>query len=247
MLPRVDTPVIVALVAATTSLVVAVLNAVAGHRYRLSEAAAEREAEAEKVLDRYRGPLVSAAFDLQERLDNIINPQRRFLAAYGTKRSPRREDAVLSTLYRVAQYLCWTEIVRREIQFLNFRDPAQRRAVTGIFAEVGRTFGDDRYGPAFMVWFEEQRAIGERMIERAGDTTTCVGYATFVESYDKVYARWLDRFANALTSKPELAPTNARLVQLRETLRRLVERLDPDEERYERPWSSTAEARPAGG
>ena len=42
----------------------------------------ERELEAEKVLDRYRGPLVSAAFDLQERLDNIIDPKRSFLRAY---------------------------------------------------------------------------------------------------------------------------------------------------------------------
>jgi hypothetical protein len=235
MLPRVDPPVIAALVAATASLVVAIVNAVTGQRRETRIKKLEQEFEAEKVLNRYRGPLVSAAADLQERLDNIINPDRQFLAAYGRKRSPRREDAVRSTLYRVAQYFCWTEILRRDIQFLNFRRPEQRRAVTELFKDVGDTFGDDRYGTVFMVWFEEQRAIGERMIERDGETSTCVGYATFVENYDRVYARWLRRFEEGLTH--ETASTSKRLVLLREKLRSLVEQLDPDEERYERRWS----------
>jgi hypothetical protein len=146
------------------------------------------------VLDRYRGPLVAAAFDLQERLDNLINPERQFLRAYGGKRSPRREDALKSTLYRVAQYFGWVEILRRDIQYLKFREPEETRTVMDLLGNVARTFADDRYGTVFMVWFEEQRGIGERMITREGDVNTCVGYATFFDDYDRTYARWLDRF-----------------------------------------------------
>jgi transcriptional regulator of met regulon len=247
----VDPPVIAAIVAATASLLVAVVNVVAGERRErrirtLEERAKkeERELEAEKVLDRYRGPLVSAAFDLQERLDNIIDPKRSFLRAYGTRRSARREEAVRSTLFRVAQYFGWTEILRRDIQLLNFREPDQRRAVTELFADVGRTFADDRLGTRFMLWFEEQRAIGERMIDDEREVATCVGYATFNQQYEQDFARWLDGFAKDLTH--EQASTSRRLIELRSKLRLLVEYLDPDEERYEQRWRrSQASSEPA--
>jgi hypothetical protein len=243
-----DPPVAAAIVTATTTVLVALYAGFAGQRkekqikdleskLRQEESAAEREAEAETVLERYRVPLVSAAFDLQERLDNIIDRKRVFLAAYGRRGGPRHDDAIKSTLYRVAQWFAWTEILRRDIQLLRFREPAERRAVTELFGDVARTFASDRYGADFMVWYEEQRAIGERMIERDGDAKTCVGYATFVERYDESYARWLGRFEEALT--PLRAAHSSRLVALRDKLRSLVERLDPNQEQYVRRWQRT--------
>ena len=64
---------------------------------------------------------------------------------------------------RVAQYFGWTEILRRDIQLLNFREPDQRRAVTELFADVGRTFADDRLGPRFLLSFDDWRAISKQM------------------------------------------------------------------------------------
>jgi hypothetical protein len=232
-----DAAVILALVTALASLVIALANTVVTHRLRLAEAASEREAEAEAVLERYRGPLVAAAFDLQDRLDNLINPERDFLAAYGGRRNPLQGEAIRTTLFRVGQYLCWVEIMRADRQFLQFREPDHTRAVADLVGEVGRTFADDRYGRDFMLWREEQRAVGERMIERHGHEAGCVGYATFAEHYKMTYSRWLGRFEEKLDR--ETALSSRRLPALRETLRALVKALDPEELRYRRDWEPT--------
>jgi hypothetical protein len=231
-----DAAVILALVTALASLAVALVNTVVTHRLRLAEAATERQAEAEAVLERYRGPLLAAAFDLQDRLDNLINPDRDFLAAYGGRRNPLRDEAIRTTLYRVGQYFCWVEIMRADRQYLQFREPEHTRAVADLVGEVGRTFADDRYGRDFMLWREEQRAIGERMIERHGDDASCVGYATFAESYEQTYSRWLGRFEGKLDRATAMKST--RLPHLRTTLRSLVAALDPEELRYGRDWES---------
>jgi hypothetical protein len=232
-----DAAVILALVTALASLAVALTNTVVTHRLRLAEAATEREAEAEAVLERYRGPLLAAAFDLQDRFDNLINPERDFLAGYGGRRNPLRDEAIRTTLYRVGQYFCWVEIMRGDRQFLKFREPDHTKAVADLVGEVGRTFADDRYGRDFMLWREEQRAIGERMIERHGNEAGCVGYATFAEGYKATYARWLGRFEGKLDR--DTAIGSMRLRDLRATLRLLVEALDPEELRYRRDWEPT--------
>jgi hypothetical protein len=240
-----DVAVVVALVTAVASLAVAVANSVMAHRretrvatlesrLRREESATKRLAEAEDILERYRGPLLAAAFDLQDRIDNIINPERDFLAVYGQIDNPRRDDAVKSTLYRIAQFFGWVEIIRRDRLFMRFREPDVTRGVAQLLANAGRTFADDRYGPDFMLWREEQRAIGERMINYNNGAANCVGYATFVDEYQQHYAHWLERVRAKLDR--ETAAANERLSELRLILRSLVAALDPEELRYERFW-----------
>ena len=127
--------------------------------------------------------------------------------------------------------------MRADRQFLRFREPDHTKAVADLVGEVGRTFADDRYGRDFMLWREEQRAVGERMIERHGDEAGCVGYATFAEHYETTYSRWLGRFEKKLNRETAIA--SRRLPALRETLRALVKALDPEELRYRRDWEPT--------
>lgn len=229
-----DAAVILALVTALASLAIALVNTFMTHRLRLAEAATEREAEAEAVLERYRGPLLAAAFDLQDRLDNLIDPERDFLAGYGGRKNPLKDEAIRTTLYRVGQYFCWVEIMRRDRLFLKFSEPEYTKAVADLVNDIGRRFADDRYGRDFMLWREEQRAIGERMIERLGDEAGCVGYATFAEGYETTYSRWLGRFEEKLDR--ETVKKSTRLPDLREKLRSLVSALDPEELRYRTDW-----------
>ncbi|MDP8909325.1 MAG: hypothetical protein M3N47_09480, partial [Chloroflexota bacterium] len=77
----------------------------------------DRELQAEEVLTRYREPLAAAAFDLQSRLYNIL--ELNFFDKFGGSH-PRAEEAIRTTLFRLAQYFGWTEILRRDIQFLSF-------------------------------------------------------------------------------------------------------------------------------
>src|SRR5215218_3638040 len=104
----------------------------------------ERDLDAEEVLKRYREPLAAAAFDLQSRLYNIL--RKEFLERFGT--GPLADEAMWTTLFRMAQYFGWTEILRRDIQFLSFPEDDETRRVAHLQAEIARCFLDDERGHA---------------------------------------------------------------------------------------------------
>ncbi len=199
------------------------------HELRTQEARSERELEAEKVLTRYREPLVAASYDLQRRLYNIID--LRFLEVFMTRKNARREEAVDSTLYRIAQYFGWTEILRRDIQFLKFREAEVTRAVAKLQAEIAHKFASDSYGHTFMLWQDEQRAIGELMIARENGSVGCRGYASFQEQRKAGQWSRLERLEEDFRSGK--APTSKRLKEIQRHLCELVELLDKDQLLYD--------------
>jgi len=199
---------------------------------RSVSAAARREAEA--VLARYREPLVAAAFELQSRLYNIL--KLGFLERYlADGDEEQRTYAVENTLYVVGQYFAWTEILRREIQFMNFSDSKQSRAVADCSRRVVERFQDDKssLGRAFLIWRGEQRAIGELMIQENDGRTECIGYGAFLARRDPEFRGWFVRLESAL---PELAADpdvpRLRLVDLQHALIDLIHELDPQRLRY---------------
>ncbi len=89
---------------------------------------------------RYRFPLLRAAFDLQTRLYNI--GAMNFLGRYlGGKDSPpeRREYAISNTLYLIAQYLCYSEIIRRGMLLLDPVDRKRQRELMNAMEAVRDT------------------------------------------------------------------------------------------------------------
>jgi hypothetical protein len=245
----VETALVVALISGAVALAGATIAAAAQVKVKTLEQAAKKEesrSEARIVLDRYRGPLLDAAWDLGDRLDNIID--RGFLSEY---RATEREPVALrSTLFRLAQYFGWAEILRREIQLLRFESAVDTRRTAYFLSLVVRRFATDWYdsshalaqakkwNPSYdprdlppghlMLWQEEQRGIGERMIEADG-MARCLGYATFVEQYEEYFAPLLAGFESHL--KVPGIESSLRLVELRDALARLVHQLD-DEKRY---------------
>jgi hypothetical protein len=245
----VDTGLTVALISGAVALASAAIAARAQVKVKRLEQTAEEEekrSQARIVLDRYRGPLLDAAWDLGDRIDNIID--RGFLSTYGG--GERQGVAMTGTLFRLAQYFGWAEIVRREVQLLRFESDDTRR--TAYFLSlVMRRFATDWYDTAkakeqakawiegydegvtlpphhLMLWQEEQRGIGELMIEADG-AARCVGYATFTDEYKRSFSRLLAGFKAGLR-EPDIEQS-LRLVELRDALARLVEQLD-DEKRY---------------
>ena len=187
----------------------------------------KRELEAEAILSRYREPLVAAAYDLQSRIYNILHGE--FLSTYGG--TERGDEAIKSTLFRFAQYFGWTEILRQDIHSWKFTDDADTRAVGELLDEVKRRFQTDEYDLAFMIWSDEQRAIGELMIKRDDGSKTCLGYARFVEIYDESLKRWLGRLEQNL--RDGATANDERLSFVQGELRELVIRLDPQQLRYD--------------
>ncbi len=184
-----------------------------------------RELEAEQILTRYRQPLAAAAFDLQGRLYNILRLD--FVEVFGGEH-PRSEEAARTTLFRIAQYFGWSEILRRDIQFLSFADDGESRAVARLQAQISEHFLDSGAGPALMLWRDEQRAIGERMIVEEHGKVLCMGYARFGECCEETFAPWLERVWAEIAE-----PTaQARMRAIQHSLCELVWMLDPQSVLY---------------
>ncbi|AHH17324.1 hypothetical protein NONO_c25290 [Nocardia nova SH22a] len=83
--------------------------------------ALQRRRDGKALLSRYRDPLTAASNELQRRLHNIL--QQGFVETYVRGASPeRREAAIETTMYVIAQYFAWNEIIRREILYLEFAE-----------------------------------------------------------------------------------------------------------------------------
>ena len=198
-------------------------------QFRLSSLQVRREAEA--VLAKYREPLLGAAYELQGRLWNILALD--FLGKYYREGGKAQKTyAVENTLYVIAQYFGWSEILRREIQFLSFSDSAQTRAVNACQRRIVQLFqsDDEALGLPFLVWRGEQRAIGELMIETADGQASCMGYASFMGRREPGFRSWFGRLESDID---ELSRgTNPRLLELQHALVDLIRELDPQSLRY---------------
>ena len=210
-----------------TAVVAAAVSAVVGVRQsRMQERLARlpHELEREDVLTRYREPLAGAAFDLQSRLYNVLRLD--FFAKFDS--GERGEEALRTTVFRLAQYFGWTELLRRDIQFLSFSEDGNTRRVADLQRKIAGRFLSDRDGTALMIWSDEQRAIGERMIVEEHGKVLCMGYATFRDRCDETFGPLRGRLGAEVGQEQ----AHARLRDVQHLLCDLVEALDPRGLRY---------------
>jgi hypothetical protein len=209
------------------------------HRLKQQEKEEERRFEAAAELTRYRRPLLDAAYELGSRIDNIRG--NKFLA-YLDSEAPRPETAILSTLYRLARYFGTLELLYARVSFLEFEDAEETRAVASLLSDIGRGFATDRFDRSngfetsrFMVWREEQRAIGE-VATRGGheQDVSCVGFATFVENYYNGDSKWFKNFVADLEQGE--AEKSERLAYLQGKLAALVWLLDAEGRFTSKDW-----------
>ena len=202
-------------------------------QFRLSSLQVRREAEA--VLAKYREPLLGAAYELQGRLWNILGLD--FLGTYYLAGDEAQKTyAVENTLYVVAQYFGWSEILRREIQFLSFSDSTRTRAVNARQRQIVTLFQSDdpALGRPFLVWRGEQRAIGELMIDTANGRVECLGYAGFMVRREPGFRSWFERLEADIDVLAR--GTNPRLLELQHALVDLIRELDPQGLRHRMTW-----------
>lgn len=117
-----------------------------------------------------------------------------------------------------------------QVTFLELEDAAETQAVAARIAAVESALTTDSYR-RFMLWREEQRAIGEAALVRDEDgTIRCVGFAAFVADRDRHLEPWLERFRAELEEQGAAAGSK-RLASVQKHLQRLVRQLD-EEGRY---------------
>lgn len=176
--------------------------------------------------------VASLGFAAQELSDRLVNILEGYLfGVYGEGRdSVRKDEAILSTLFRVSQFFGWSEIWRRELRSGNPRHAVQAQELDRLRRDVAGTFASDRYGPgAFMVWRESQRAIGELMITHDRDVVDTVGVAGFLADFEK-FRPWLHRMEYLMKTEPGFdwpEDERERLSDIRSGLEALVAELHP--------------------
>jgi hypothetical protein len=187
--------------------------------------AEERRSDAKVVLDRHRGPLLDAAWQLGDRLDSIaIGASSRICprAAVASKiRSSRRCSASITTSAGASSSAPKNE--------------EDTRSAAGFLNDVAEVLASDLLdGKRAMLWNDEQRGIGELITERPPGASSIVrGHAAFHRDYDETFAPWMDRFARDLLSPAALKSDRLRLLQW--ALYGLVRQLD-EEGTYSGAW-----------
>jgi len=204
----------------------------------------DRRASAEETALQYRVPLLRAAFDLQTRLYNI--GRQDFLGRFAREKSPaeHREYAISNTLYLVAQYLCFSEIIRHGMLFLDPGDRTRQRDLVQAMEAVRDAFSttitiDE---PALCLFRGEQRAIGEIMLTAheggapGGPGWGCLGYAAFITRLrEPEFARWFRLLGESLDDlQNDLRGHGRRLIELQHRLLDLIALMDPNEDQVPR-------------
>ena len=192
----------------------------------------ERRHEQEKSVARYREPLGRAAYDLQSRLYNIL--QLGLIRKYYDHGSARERSYVVSnTVFLAAQYFAWTEIIRREIQYLDLGTDEKTRQLARLQDGIYSLWQTDKFGPLFRVFAGEQRAIGECMIRRGPTGDRCIGYETFLKRDQRRKDQLLEALEVDVRSfSTRLPAARQRLVALQNALIDLLDFLDPNHIRF---------------
>jgi hypothetical protein len=205
------------------------------------KAEADRRAETQRTARKYSEPLGRAAYDLQSRIFNLVakpdgeHPQRgRLLNFYlltGDERT--RTYAARNTLFLIAQYFAWTELVRRDIQFIDLGADQQTRQLTWLQDSIYSLWQTDEYEPLLRIFAGEQRAIGERLIREGPRGPECMGYASFLDFYKANPDPLLCALeAEILSLGTFVEQARPRLIAMQHALIDLLEFIDPQFVRF---------------
>lgn len=199
---------------------------------RREEIDASRQLEAQRILSRFREPLVHAAYELQSRIYNLLELDiidHHFVN--GNERAQRY--VVDNTAYLIGQYFGWTEIIRQEGQFLDLGELATTRQLNEIQNAITHAWLKGSLGPHLVIFRGNQRGIGEEMIERSKNGPECIGYARFLKLLEKGKHPFLRHLQDdVLEAIQHIDATRHRLVVLQNHQIDLIDFLDPNHVRF---------------
>lgn len=235
-----------ALLATRTASSTAVLQARLRRELEERRERSDKASRLEQVMSRYRDPLLNAAFDLQSRIYNLI--VGNFWVYIRDDDEGERSYAVNSTLFLIAQYLAWSEALRRGVQFLDLGELKRNQDLVEKLEVIRSTLAtDSRFSPKFRIFRVHQRAIGEVMLDAAsnedseGGQWQCRGYASFCLKLqqDEFFASWFDQLGRDVRGlASDIGPARARLVALQHALIDLLDFLDESAVRLPRQLRS---------
>jgi hypothetical protein len=189
-------------------------------------------AQRQREISRFREPLARAAYDLQSRLYNIL--RQGLIHMYLTKGNDREKSYVANnTIFLMAQYLCWTELVRREIQFIDLGENEKTRELLRLQDDIYSLWGTDLQTPILRIFAGEQRAIGEALIQIGDRGAECMGYGAFLKAFSYDANPLIDALREDVKLlDSSLGQATERLTNLQHALIDLLNILDPEYIRF---------------
>lgn len=191
-----------------------------------------KDREFQYVMKKYEGPLLYAVYDLQSRLYNII--EQGFITRFYLQGSDNEKDYVINnTVFVIAQYFAWVEIIRQEIQFIEFKDIKRTKEISRLRDRIYGLWQSSEFDDLFRIWAGEQRAIGELMIVERNNQLVCIGYSSFLTCLTNNNEPLLEKLKSDvkyLTNSEE--ESFSRLTEIQHTLIKTLNYLDPDNIRF---------------
>lgn len=194
-----------------------------------------REQRSDDLLARYSEPLARAAFDLQSRLYNICE------GGFATSTTISDDYRDLSTRWLFGQFLAWVEIIRREVQVIDYGDLRRTAELQRHLFDVSDILASTTIkGAGLRLYRVEQRAVGELMVveRRAGSggsrRSDCMGFAEFVRRHeaDPAFARWFEPVGVGMQSLPGPDSAAVRAALTQRALIDLIDFFDPAQVRF---------------
>ncbi len=157
--------------------------------------------------DRIRGeivcwanPILASIEELRNRLDNILDDEAHYLLSLEPDPnqskgwSATHEYFFPSTVFLFCQYFCWTRLLEKNLSFELFEKHEVKDA---FFERLQRASGMLSWFPLDQlrdlpggehdrqVFTLQQRLLGEIVAVGGGNENICMGYAQFLDEYDK--------------------------------------------------------------
>ena len=186
----------------------------------------------EQEMSKFREPLARSAYDLQSRLYNIL--RRDLIGVHLNRGSDRAKSYVIeNTTFLIGQYLCWAELIRRDIQFIDLGEHSKTRELSDVQDRICSLWGADRLPSVFRIFAGEQRAIGEALIQAGAQGPECIGYGAFLNKLGSGTNPLIDSLRMDVTSLSDgLAKSTERLTELQHALIDLLMVLDHEHRRF---------------
>jgi hypothetical protein len=195
----------------------------------LQEVAGARQREIEKAeaIARYKEPLARAAYDLQSRIYNIL--ELRLTETYLRGGDDRERAYVIeNTVFLIAQYMSWTEIIRRDVQFIDLGEDHRTAELLRLQDDIFSIFQDDSQ-KCLRIFAGEQRALGEYLIVDDDRGPQCLGYGAFLSLMGDSPPTLFDYLMQDVGSLASgIRAARPRLVALQHALINLLAFLDPE-------------------
>lgn len=183
-------------------------------------------------MKKYQGPLLHAVYDLQGRLFNIIK-QGLIEVYFINGKDHERDYVVNNTVFVIAQYFAWTEIIRKEIQFIDLQSSGKTKQLSELQDNIYGLWRTDSFHDLFRIWAGEQRAIGELMIEERNDHLDCVGYAGFLKKLQDHQEPLIAKLQSDVIALSEnVSISYPRLTEIQHALIDILDYLDPEYVRF---------------